>query len=146
MTRSAAVQRLWIIIIHGNKFGSAVCREGTHIQSIQSNPYLTRPRVGKRIYRLIACLTQLCLKHPLYFFAALPTLDIAEGALDKIFSMYKELLPDFGGYLTHAGQLHRGRLQVLLDRIGALELDTLEMRAKVRIAPHSHTPVVLKYI
>ena len=53
--------------------------------------------------------------------------------------MYKELLPGFGGYLTHAGQLHRGRLQVLLDRIGALELDTLEMRAKVRkYTQHPH--------
>ena len=74
--------------------------------------------------------------------AALPTLIIAEGALDSMFSAYKELLPGLGGYLTHAGQLHRGRLQVLLDRIGALELDTLEMRAKVPPAPPSiaHTP------
>ena len=44
--------------------------------------------------------------------AALPTLDIAEGALDRIFSLYKELLPSMGGYLTHAGELDRGRLQV----------------------------------
>ena len=64
--------------------------------------------------------------------AALPTLDIAEGALDRIFALYKELLPGLGGYLTSAGQLHRGRLQALLDRLAALELDTLEMRAKAR--------------
>jgi 5'-3' exonuclease len=46
---------------------------------------------------------------------ALPTLDIAEGALDRIFALYKELLPEMGGYLTHAGELHRGRLQARLE-------------------------------
>lgn len=35
--------------------------------------------------------------------AALPTLDIAEGALNKLIDTYKQLLPQLGGYLTHAG-------------------------------------------
>jgi hypothetical protein len=35
--------------------------------------------------------------------AALPTLDIAEGALNKLIDTYKQLLPRLGGYLTHAG-------------------------------------------
>ena len=48
--------------------------------------------------------------------AALPTLDIAEGALDKLFGIYKQLLPHMGGYLTHAGQLHRGRLEMVLEQ------------------------------
>ncbi len=43
--------------------------------------------------------------------AALPTLDIAEGALDKIFAMYKEALPSLGGYLTDSGAMNRTRLQ-----------------------------------
>lgn len=34
---------------------------------------------------------------------ALPTLDIAEGALNKLIDTYKKLLPQLGGYLTHAG-------------------------------------------
>lgn len=63
--------------------------------------------------------------------AALPTLDIAEGALDKIFGIYKELLPAIGGYLTEAGQLNRRRLQMLLDRLSQLEQQTLELRAQV---------------
>ena len=62
---------------------------------------------------------------------ALPTLDIAEGALDKIFGIYKELLPQLGGYLTHAGQLHGGRLEALLQRLALLEQETLEQRAAV---------------
>jgi len=63
--------------------------------------------------------------------AALPTLDIAEGALDKLFSIYKQLLPQMGGYLTQAGELHRGRLEMVLQQLASLELETLEQRAQV---------------
>ena len=65
------------------------------------------------------------------WFAALPTLDIAEGALDKLFHIYKQLLPQMGGYLTHAGELHRGRLELVLQKLAELELETLEQRAQV---------------
>ncbi len=78
--------------------------------------------------------------------AALPTLDIAEGALDKIFNLYKELLPRMGGYLTEAGALNRSRLQLLLDRVAALEQQTLEMRAQVRevcMEIHGLPPLIL---
>ncbi|KAA6417737.1 MAG: 5 -3 exoribonuclease 1, partial [Trebouxia sp. A1-2] len=64
------------------------------------------------------------------FLPALPTLDIAEGALDKLFGIYKQLLPSMGGYLTHAGQLHRGRLEMVLHQLANLELETLEQRAQ----------------
>ncbi|DBA92644.1 TPA: hypothetical protein ACH3X1_002861 [Trebouxia sp. C0004] len=64
------------------------------------------------------------------FLPALPTLDIAEGALDKLFGIYKRLLPTMGGYLTHAGQLHRGRLEMVLQQLANLELETLELRAQ----------------
>lgn len=53
--------------------------------------------------------------------------------MDKIFSNYKELLPAMGGYLTEAGQLHRRRLQMLLDQLSQQELQTLEMRAQVSL-------------
>ena len=36
-----------------------------------------------------------------------------------------------GGYLTHAGQLHRGRLEMVLQQLANLELETLEQRAQV---------------
>lgn len=65
--------------------------------------------------------------------AALPTLDIAEGALDKLFAIYKQLLPGMGGYLTHAGELNRGRLEMVLHQLAALELETLEQRAQVHL-------------
>ncbi|GLC57430.1 hypothetical protein PLESTB_001223500 [Pleodorina starrii] len=64
------------------------------------------------------------------FLPALPTLDIAEGALNKLMDMYKEVLPSLGGYLTYAGDLDRRRLEVLLERIGQMELQVLEERAQ----------------
>lgn len=44
--------------------------------------------------------------------AALPTLDIAEGALNTLIETYKRLLPRLGGYLTNAGDLNHERLEV----------------------------------
>lgn len=63
------------------------------------------------------------------FLPALPTLDISEGALNNIFKIYKELLPQLGGFLTFAGELDRTRLEKLLSRIASLEQDTLAERA-----------------
>ena len=54
-----------------------------------------------------------------------------EGALGNIFEIYKRLLPQMGGYLTHAGKLHQGRLELLLKELAELELETLEQRAEV---------------
>lgn len=71
--------------------------------------------------------------------AALPTLDINEGALDKIFAIYKQLLPVMGGYLTDAGALNAGRLEALLQHLALQELETLEQRAAVCIlVPHTY--------
>ena len=77
--------------------------------------------------------------------AALPTLDIAEGALDRVFEIYKRLLPQLGGYLTHAGQLHQGRLQRVLAELGALELETLQQRAEVRMRSRAIGEQWLRY-
>ncbi|WIA37566.1 hypothetical protein OEZ86_014473 [Tetradesmus obliquus] len=63
------------------------------------------------------------------FLPALPTLDIAEGALNQLIDTYKLLLPQLGGYLTHAGELNHERLQVLLGAVADRELTTLEERA-----------------
>lgn len=68
-------------------------------------------------------------------YAALPTLDIAEGALNKLIEMYKQLLPQMGGYLTYAGDLNHERLQLLLGVLADAELQTLEERAAVSWLP-----------
>lgn len=69
---------------------------------------------------------------------ALPTLDINEGALNHLMTIYKELLPQMCGYLTNAGQLDRNRFEVLLSRMGRLEQEVLEERAKVGVGVMSY--------
>ena len=64
------------------------------------------------------------------FLPPLPTLDIAEGALNSLFTIYKEELPLMGGYLTHAGTFEAARLERILSRVAALEADVLMERAK----------------
>lgn len=66
-----------------------------------------------------------------FYGAGLPTFDIGEGALDKVFAIYKGLLPSLGGYLTEAGTLNKQRFQLLLAKIAELELSVLEERAAV---------------
>jgi hypothetical protein len=56
---------------------------------------------------LTSCCAVLCCAL-LFTRAALPTLDIAEGALNKLIDTYKALLPKLGGYLTHAGEVFGG--------------------------------------
>jgi Xrn1 helical domain len=62
---------------------------------------------------------------------ALPTLDIAEGALNKLIDLYKKMLPTLGGYLTHAGRMDRTRLEKFIAAVAEMELSILEERAEV---------------
>ncbi|KAA0177679.1 hypothetical protein FNF27_00851 [Cafeteria roenbergensis] len=55
------------------------------------------------------------------FLPHLPSLDIREGALDLILSLYKQLLPALDGYLTCSGDVALERVDVLLARIGVVE-------------------------
>lgn len=64
------------------------------------------------------------------FLPSLPTCDINEGSLDLMFETYKRLLPKMGGYLTYAGSLHRGRVEMFLAQLALSEAETLEKRAQ----------------
>ena len=63
------------------------------------------------------------------FLPPLPTVDINEGSLDSMMDLYKDLLPKLGGYITHAGELHRARFEILLKALAEQEADVLEARA-----------------
>ena len=63
--------------------------------------------------------------------AALPTLDIAEGALNRIFTIYKQQLAAGSDYLTKAGALNPAPFEALLQTLAGDELETLEQRASV---------------
>lgn len=64
------------------------------------------------------------------FLPPLPTVDINEGSLDAMFALYKQLLPSLGGYLTHAGELNRGRLEIFMRHLAEAEADVLHARAE----------------
>ena len=53
------------------------------------------------------------------------------GSLDSMFALYKEVLPSLGGYLTHAGELSRTRLEAFMGRLAEAEADVLHARAEV---------------
>lgn len=48
-----------------------------------------------------------------------------------MFALYKQLLPSLGGYLTHAGELNRGRLETFMRHLAEAEADVLHARAEV---------------
>ena len=48
-----------------------------------------------------------------------------------MFALYKQLLPQLGGYLTHAGELSRGRLETFMRHLAEAEADVLHARAEV---------------
>lgn len=63
------------------------------------------------------------------FLPNLAHLDIAEGAINIMFRIYKEMLPGWGGYLTQAHRLHPDRLESFLQRIATSEPQYFEHRA-----------------
>ncbi|WVQ81858.1 hypothetical protein IAT38_003985 [Cryptococcus sp. DSM 104549] len=60
------------------------------------------------------------------FLPHLPDLHINEGALEKIWGIYKEMLPTAGGYLNEHGTISLPRLQVMLDKLAQFEVDRFE--------------------
>jgi 5'-3' exoribonuclease 1 len=60
------------------------------------------------------------------FLPHLPDLHINEGALERIWSIYKEILPIAGGYLNEHGTIALPRLQLLLDKLGDFEIEHFE--------------------
>ncbi|WVQ68061.1 uncharacterized protein L199_006267 [Kwoniella botswanensis] len=60
------------------------------------------------------------------FLPHLPDLHINEGALERIWGIYKEILPVAGGYLNEHGTISLPRLQLMLDKLAQFEIDNFE--------------------
>ncbi|WWC90706.1 uncharacterized protein L201_005643 [Kwoniella dendrophila CBS 6074] len=60
------------------------------------------------------------------FLPHLPDLHINEGALERIWGIYKEILPVAGGYLNEHGTIALDRLQLMLDKLAQFERDNFE--------------------
>jgi 5'-3' exoribonuclease 1 len=59
------------------------------------------------------------------FLPNMPGIDIAEGSLNIMFEIYKDLLPDFG-YLVKDGEIQIPPFQQLLQKLAVLERDRME--------------------
>ena len=67
------------------------------------------------------------------FLPPLPTLDIAEGALNTLFATYRELLPSLGGYVSGddgGGTFNAARLERVLEVMGEMEARVLADRSR----------------
>ena len=62
------------------------------------------------------------------FLPHLPTIDIGEGGLDTLYSVYKRVLPELGGYVVDGGDMNVHRLQRILQELATLEADVFQQR------------------
>ncbi|BGP46515.1 exonuclease II Exo2 [Rhodotorula kratochvilovae] len=60
------------------------------------------------------------------FLPHLPGLHINEGALNRLFAIYKRILPQAGGYLNEHGKLNAPRLQLVLNELTVFEREQFE--------------------
>lgn len=64
------------------------------------------------------------------FLPHLPHMDIADGALNMMLHVYRDMLPKFGGYMTDKAKIHLCRLELFLREIARREPLYFQYRAK----------------
>ncbi|KAI0559013.1 5'-3' exoribonuclease [Gracilaria domingensis] len=69
------------------------------------------------------------------FLPNVPHLDIAEGAINLMFRIYKHMLPSWGGYLTQSHKLHPDRLESFLEKVSQSEMQYFEHRCETDGVP-----------
>ncbi|KAJ7767274.1 exonuclease II [Mycena metata] len=60
------------------------------------------------------------------FLPNLPDLHIHENGLEKLFEVYKRVLPGMGGYMNEGGTINTTRLQIVLDEMALWEEEVFE--------------------
>lgn len=60
------------------------------------------------------------------FLPNLPDLHIHENGLERLFEVYKKVLPSMGGYMNERGVINTGRLQLVLDEMELWEQEVFE--------------------
>lgn len=62
------------------------------------------------------------------FLPHLPSLEIREGAIDRLVNIYKRCLPTMGGYLADSGFVEMSRVQRILQELGGVEDEIFRKR------------------
>lgn len=63
------------------------------------------------------------------FLPCLPHLDIADGSLNLMMNIYRDILPKLGGYLTDKAKVHLVRIEVFLQEVSRREPLYFQQRA-----------------
>lgn len=64
------------------------------------------------------------------FLPHLPSLEIREGAIDRLLELYKKCVYKTGGFLTDSGEVNLERVQMILHDLGMLEDEIFTQRQK----------------
>ncbi|KAF7256865.1 hypothetical protein EG68_05958 [Paragonimus skrjabini miyazakii] len=62
------------------------------------------------------------------FLPHLPSLEIREGAIDRLIEIYKSTVQTTGGWLTDSGKVHMDRVQLILIELGKMEDEIFKNR------------------
>lgn len=60
------------------------------------------------------------------FLPNLPDLHIHENGLERLFNIYKEVLPAAGGYINNSGSIDTARLQLVLNELAKTEVEVYQ--------------------
>jgi 5'-3' exoribonuclease 2 len=67
------------------------------------------------------------------FLPHLPSLEIREGAIDRLIGLYKRAVYKTGGYLTDSGSVNLARVQLILTELGEVEDEIFKKRRSTEL-------------
>lgn len=67
------------------------------------------------------------------FLPHLPSLEIREGAIDRLITLYKSVVPQTRGYLTHNGRVNLHYVQLILTELGKVEDEIFKRRRETEM-------------
>ncbi|EUB59297.1 5'-3' exoribonuclease 2 [Echinococcus granulosus] len=68
------------------------------------------------------------------FLPHLPSLEIREGAIDRLIDLYKLAVCDVGGWLTDSGRVNLDRVQLIMTELGKVEDEIFKSRREEELA------------
>uniref|UniRef100_A0A8C1QCB2 5'-3' exoribonuclease n=1 Tax=Cyprinus carpio TaxID=7962 RepID=A0A8C1QCB2_CYPCA len=71
------------------------------------------------------------------FLPHLPSLEIREGAIDRLVGIYKDVVHKTGGYLTENGFVNLERVELIMQAVGVAEDNIFKKRKDDDVRPHS---------
>lgn len=113
-------------------------KNGQKVSSMPPAPPRTNFQYSSR--RVVDDFVFMCMLVGNDFIPNLPHLDISDGAINRMFAIYKRSVPLWGGYLTDRHRLHPDRLESFLSEIAQSELHYFHHRARTDSVPAYQGP------